>query len=307
MSNSVPTLSDQQFLQWLDDTLKQSDTNTFGVVSPASGQEVAKVADVTVSDAQEALDRSVAAFQTWREVNPWQRAQLLMDWYHAIMANQDTIGSIISLEMGKPVTEAKSEVAYAASFVQLYSDEAKRIQGESFSSQFSHKRLYALRTPVGPDYAITPWNFPAAMITRKVAPALAAGCTAIVKPAPQSLLTAIFLSYLWEQVGGPADALITLTTQDAQGVSQVMFDDERIRKLTFTGSTEVGRLLYEQAAKTIKKVSLELGGHAPYLVFEDADLDLAVEEVVASKFRNAGQTCVCTNRVYVQKDVADAF
>lgn len=308
MSQSpTQTLSDQQFLQWLEQTVKQTGASTFSVTSPANGQEVANVVDSTAADAQQAVERSVTAFHAWRDVNPWQRAQLLLDWYQAIMAHQEAIGRIISLEMGKPVTEAKGEVAYAAAFVQFYAEEAKRIQGETFSSQFSHKRLYALRTPVGPVYAITPWNFPAAMITRKVAPALAAGCTAIVKPAPQSPLTALFLGYLWEQVGGPADALITLTTQDAQGVSQAMFDDERIRKLTFTGSTEVGRQLYQQAAKTIKKVSLELGGHAPYLVFDDADLDQAVEEVVASKFRNAGQTCVCTNRIYVQSGVADAF
>lgn len=304
MSNELQVITDKQFLQSLNvDNSKAS----FAVVSPASGETLANIPNHDASYAKNILERSVNTFDSWRKVNPYERSRLLLDWFYAIMAHQDAIGRIISAEMGKPVAEARGEVAYAASFVQLYAEEAKRIRGETFSSQFSHKKLYAERMPIGPVYAITPWNFPAAMITRKVAPALAAGCTAIVKPAPQSPLTAMFLAYLWEKVGGPADAICVITTEDAQSVSKVMFDDERIRKLTFTGSTEVGRKLYEQAATTIKKVSLELGGHAPFLIFDDADLDLAVEEVIACKFRNAGQTCVCTNRIYVQNKVAQEF
>jgi succinate-semialdehyde dehydrogenase/glutarate-semialdehyde dehydrogenase len=205
------------------------------------------------------------------------------------------------------VSEAKGEVRYAASFVEWYAEESKRIYGDLVPSQFPHKRLMVMRQPVGPVYAITPWNFPAAMVTRKAAPALAAGCSFVLKPAEQSPLTALRLAELWIEAGGPAAANQVITTSDPAAVSEVFLNDARFRKITFTGSTEVGKILYSRAANTMKRISLELGGHAPFLVFEDADLDAAVKEVSAAKFRNAGQTCVCANRIYVHQDVAALF
>ena len=202
-------------------------------------------------------------------------------------------------EMGKPITESRGEVKYAAAFVEWYAEEAKRAYGDIVPTHAANKRLFAMRQPVGPVYAVTPWNFPAAMVTRKVAPALAAGCTVVLKPAEQSPLTAIRLGELWVQAGGPADVFQVLTTSDPAAVSDVFFADARVRKLTFTGSTEVGIKLYEKAARTVKRVSLELGGHAPFIICEDADIPAAVQQVMASKFRNAGQTCVCANRIYV--------
>ncbi|GAA4343580.1 NAD-dependent succinate-semialdehyde dehydrogenase [Pigmentiphaga soli] len=295
------------FLSLLADRLRDGGGPSFEVFSPADGRRVAAVPDATPADARRAADAAVQAYARWSRTGAHQRARLLQAWFGEIMAHREEIARVISAEMGKPVSEARGEVDYAAAYIELYAEEAKRIRGEAFSGPDARKRLYATPRPVGPVYAITPWNFPAAMITRKAAPALAAGCTAIVKPAPQSPLTALFLSWLWERAGGPAGTLQTLPTLDAAGVSQVMFDDPRIRKLTFTGSTEVGRSLYRQAAGTLKRVSLELGGHAPFLVFDDADLDDAVEQVMLSKFRNAGQTCVCTNRIYVQRAILPAF
>src|SRR5690606_41021812 len=207
----------------------------------------------------------------------------------------------------KPIKESRGEVAYAAGFVKWYAEEAKRVYGEAFPSQAGHKRLLAVRQPVGPVFAVTPWNFPAAMVTRKAAPALAAGCTFVLKPAEQSPLTALMAADLWTQAGGPEGTLQVITTSDPVPVSEVLMADPRIAKITFTGSTEVGRILYRQAADTVKRISLELGGHAPLIVFDDADLDVAVAQAVACKYRNAGQTCVCTNRVYVQRGIAEEF
>ncbi|MBJ7262421.1 MAG: NAD-dependent succinate-semialdehyde dehydrogenase [Burkholderiaceae bacterium] len=280
---------------------------TFAVVNPHTGAIYAEVADCSANDARRAVDASHRAFQSWRQVSPFERARLLQAWHDEILRQQERLALAMVNEMGKPLAQARGEVAYAAAYISLYAEEAKRIHGETFSTTATHKRLSATRIPVGPVYAITPWNFPAAMITRKLAPALAAGCTAIVKPAEQSPVTAIILAEIWEQVGGPAGTLQVIPARDPVPVSKVVFDDARVRKLTFTGSTEVGRRLYQEAARTIKKVSLELGGHAPFLIFEDADIDQAVEEVVACKFRNSGQTCVCTNRIYVQRAIVEAF
>jgi succinate-semialdehyde dehydrogenase/glutarate-semialdehyde dehydrogenase len=213
----------------------------------------------------------------------------------------------MTLEMGKPITESVGEVRYGGSMVEWYAEEAKRIGGESIPSQFPHKRLHTLKQPSGIVYAITPWNFPIAMVARKVAPALAAGCTVILKPAEQSPLSALALAQLWREAGGPPDAFQVLTALDPRPPSQVLLADMRVRVLTFTGSTSVGISLYEQCARTMKKISLELGGHAPFLIFDDADLDLVVPEVIACKFRNGGQTCVCTNRIYVQETIAEQF
>ena len=280
---------------------------TFKVQSPIASSIATEVADCGEAEARAALGAAVAAFAAWRDVSPFERSRILRAWNDLILQNKDRIARTISMEMGKPVAEARGEAVYAAAFVEWYAEEAKRIYGETFSSPLTHKRLYALRQPVGPTYAITPWNFPAAMATRKAAPALAAGCPVILKPAEQSPLTALLLARYWQEAGGPPGTLQVLPASDPIPVTKVMIDDPRIRKLTFTGSTEVGRMLYQQAAKTIKKVSLELGGHAPFLIFEDADVDAAVKEVMASKFRNAGQTCVCVNRIYVHRTIEDDF
>ncbi|GGR28146.1 NAD-dependent succinate-semialdehyde dehydrogenase [Deinococcus ruber] len=279
----------------------------FDVVSPSSGQVVGRVPDQHADDARQMIERSVQAFASWRRTTVYQRAELLRTFFDLMLRDEAEIARLIASEMGKPVTEAAGEVRYAASFIEWYAEEAKRIFGSTMPSQSAHKRLFVTHEAVGPVYAITPWNFPAAMATRKIAPALAAGCTIILKAAEQSPLTALKMQALWTEAGGPADTFIVLTTSDPIPVTAVMMQDARIRKITFTGSTEVGRLLAAQAAPTLKRVSLELGGHAPYLIFDDADIDQAVLDVIACKFRNAGQTCVCTNRIYVQRGIAEEF
>lgn len=279
----------------------------FAVYNPYTGQAAARVADCGPAEAQQAIAAAVTAFATWRDTTAYERAALLEKWNSLILRDEARIARLISLEMGKPISEAVGEVRYAASFVKWFAEEAKRVYGESIPSQFAHKRLWAIKQPVGPVYGITPWNFPAAMATRKVAPALAAGCTFILKPAEQSPLTAILMAELWLEAGGPAGTFQVLPCLDPVPLTQVMMESEEVRKVTFTGSTEVGRILTRQSAATLKRVSMELGGHAPYLIFDDADLDQAVKDVIACKFRNAGQTCVCTNRIYVQEGVLEAF
>ncbi len=280
---------------------------TFGVTNPYTGLEIAQVADCGVHEAKTAIKASVAAFTWWSKTTAYERASLLRKFFNLIIRDEAEIANIIALEMGKPVSEALGEVRYAAGFVEWYSEEAKRIYGEIIPSQSANKRLFAIRQPVGAVYAVTPWNFPAAMVTRKLAPALAAGCTIVLKPAEQSPLTALKLASLWLEAGGHGDVFQVMTTNDPVVVSRVFMEDERIRKITFTGSTEVGKILVKQAAETLKRVSMELGGHAPYLIFEDANLEQAVKDVIACKFRNAGQTCVCTNRIYVQRSIVEEF
>jgi succinate-semialdehyde dehydrogenase/glutarate-semialdehyde dehydrogenase len=279
----------------------------FDVVNPATGELVARVGEAGAAEARRAADVAVAAFAKWSKVPAAERARPLRRWNDLILEHQDELARLMAIEMGKPISEGRGEVRYAAGFVELFAEEGKRVYGETIPSQFPHKRLLALKQPVGPAYAITPWNFPAAMVTRKVAPALAAGCSVIVKPAEQSPLTALRLAELWLEAGGPAGTLQVLPCRDPIPASEVLINDLRIRKLTFTGSTEVGIKLYAQAARTMKRLSLELGGHSPFLVFEDADLDAAIREVSASKFRNAGQTCVCANRIYVHQRIHDEF
>lgn len=282
-------------------------SGTFAVMNPATGRLVADAADNGPAEARAAIERAVVAFAAWRRTTAYERSAILRAWATRMLASDAEIARLMAQEMGKPVTEARGEVRYAVSFVEWYAEEAKRVYGETVPSQAAHKRILVQPQPVGPVYAITPWNFPAAMITRKAAPALAAGCSVILKPAEQSPLTAIRLAELWVEAGGPADVFQVLPTSDPVALSTVFFDDPAIRKLSFTGSTEVGVKLAAQSAKTMKRVSLELGGHAPFLIFADADVDRAVAEVAASKFRNAGQTCVCANRIYVHDRVHDAF
>lgn len=282
-------------------------TSTFPVTSPADGSTIGHAADCGASEAEAAIDVSWRAFESWRATTPFERSALLRRWQEAILSQRDEIAELMSTEMGKPVRESRAEVAYAAGFIEWYAEEAKRVEGSWLASARPNRRALTMRQPIGPAYAVTPWNFPAAMITRKAAPALAAGCTMIVKPAEQAPFTALRLAELWAEVGGPSGTLQVLPAADPVPMTKVMMADPRIRKVTFTGSTEVGRLLYRQSADTLKRLSLELGGHAPYIVFDDADVDRAVREVIACKFRNAGQTCVCTNRIYVQAGIHDAF
>ncbi|GBD29822.1 Succinate-semialdehyde dehydrogenase [NADP(+)] GabD [bacterium HR32] len=287
--------------RWLDPPRR------FPVRSPASGEVLAQVADCGPEEARQAADAAVEAFAAWSRTTAHERAEVLQRWAELMLRDEDSLARLMAQEMGKPIRESRGEVRYAAGFITWSAEEAKRLGGELIPTHASHKRLLVMREPVGPAFGITPWNFPAAMVTRKAAPALAAGCTFVLKPAEQSPLTALHLARLWEEAGGPPGTLQVLPCADPVPVADVLLEDPRIRKLTFTGSTQVGRLLYERAARTLKRVSLELGGHAPFLVFDDADLEAAVREVVACKFRNAGQTCVCTNRVYVQAGIRDAF
>ncbi len=280
---------------------------TYDLTSPATGKVIARVANCTAEDARAAADLAVSAFHKWRKLTAFERSDIIRRWFDLMIEHKDELGRLIASEMGKPISEATGEAVYAANFAKFYAEEAIRIYGETVPASHPNKRIHVIRQPVGPVYAITPWNFPAAMITRKAAPALAAGCSIIVKPAGETPLTALRLAELWLEAGGEPGTLQVLPTDDPEGVSGVLIDDPRIRKLTFTGSTEVGKLLYRQAADTMKRISLELGGHAPLIVFEDADLERAAREAVACKFRNAGQTCVCTNRIIVQASVAEKF
>jgi succinate-semialdehyde dehydrogenase/glutarate-semialdehyde dehydrogenase len=280
---------------------------TFTVTSPVTLEPLAEIADCGAEEARQAASIAWEAFTSWRTTTAFERSAILMRWFDLMMENREDLAVTMSREMGKPIKESRGEVAYAAGFVKWYAEEAKRTYGTVIPSHSAAKRLLALQQPVGPVYAITPWNFPAAMITRKAAPALAAGCTFIVKPAEQTPLSALKLAELWQQAGGPPGTLQVLPALDPVPISDALFEDPRIRKVTFTGSTEVGKILYRKSADTVKKISLELGGHAPYLVFADADIDLAVREVIACKFRNAGQTCVCVNRLYVQAPILEEF
>ena len=280
---------------------------TFDVINPATSAVLDRAPDATVADARRAIDESVAAFAAWKARTAFERSAILRKWYELILTDETTLATMMTQEMGKPITESRGEVKYAAAFVEWYAEEAKRAYGDIVPTHLPQKRLLVTRQPVGPVYAVTPWNFPAAMVTRKVAPALAAGCTVVLKPAEQSPLTAMRLEELWARAGGPAAVFQVVTTSDPAAFSEVFFEDPRIRKLTFTGSTEVGMKLYARAAQTVKRVSLELGGHAPFIIFDDADIPLAVAQAMATKFRNAGQTCVCANRIYVHERIHAPF
>src|SRR6266542_6935622 len=285
----------------------RSAARTFPVRNPATGETLAEIADCGADEARRALESAVEAFPAWKATPGAERSLILRRWCDLMTAQAEDVARTMTLEMGKPIVESRYEAKYAASFVDYYAEAARRIGGELLPAPFPHKRFLVRHEPVGPAYGITPWNFPAAMVTRKAAPALAAGCPFILKPAEQSPLTALLLAQLWEQAGGPKGVFQVLPALDPVPMSQVLISDPRIRKLTFTGSTDVGRLLYAQAAQTLKRVSLELGGNAPFLVFEDADMEKAAKEVAASKFRNAGQTCICTNRVLVQESIQPRF
>lgn len=284
-------------------------TERFDVYDPATGQKLADVAKLGPADAERAIAAANAAWPAWRGKTAKERANILRRWYDLLMAHQDDLGRLMTAEQGKPLPEAKGEVAYGASFVEWFAEEAKRVNGETLPTFDNNRRLLVLKQPIGVCAAITPWNFPLAMITRKVAPALAAGCPVVIKPAEQTPLTALAAAELAVRAGIPAGVLNVLTSDGPGSVAigKVLCASDVVRHLSFTGSTEVGRILMAQCAPTIKKLSLELGGNAPFIVFDDADVDSAVEGAFASKYRNAGQTCVCSNRIYVQEGVYEAF
>lgn len=276
------------------------------VVNPSTQQIVGTVPEGGRKEATLAVDAAHEAFKTWSKKTADERSSLLYRWYELIDENKEEMATLMTKEQGKPYQEAYGEVNYANGFIKWYAEEAKRIYGDTIPASQSDKRIIVQKQPVGVAAVITPWNFPAAMITRKVGPALAAGCTVVIKPAEQTPLTAIMLAELAEEAGIPA-GVVNVVTGEASDIGKAWLDDKRVRKLTFTGSTPVGKLLMEGSAHTLKKVSLELGGQAPLIVMDDADIDQAVEGAVQSKYRNAGQTCVCSNRMYVHESIAEPF
>ncbi len=280
---------------------------TFEVTNPARGDVIANVTDLSREDVSKAIDAAFEAQKDWASWTGKERANVMRKWFDLIMANQDDLGTIMTAEQGKPLAEAKGEVAYGASFIEFNAEEAKRVYGETIPGHARDKRIMVLKQPVGVAASITPWNFPIAMITRKAAPALAAGCTFVARPAAETPLSALALAVLAERAGIPAGVFNVTPSSSASEVGKEFCENEKVRKITFTGSTEVGRILLRQAADQVKKCSMELGGNAPFIVFDDADIDAAVEGCIASKFRNNGQTCVCANRIYVQSAVYDEF
>ncbi|MCX5543182.1 NAD-dependent succinate-semialdehyde dehydrogenase [Paraburkholderia sp. CNPSo 3076] len=282
------------------------DGATLEVHNPSTGERIANVPNMGAPEARAAIEAAHRAFPAWRATTAKERARLLRNWFELIMANQETLAQIMTREQGKPLAEAHGEIGYAASFIEWFAEQGKRIDGDVIPSPNPDQRLVVTKEPIGVCAAITPWNFPAAMITRKAAPALAAGCTIVIKPANETPLSAFALAALAEQAGIPA-GVINIVTGKSREIGLEMTSSPLVKKLTFTGSTEVGRLLMRQCSDTVKKVSLELGGNAPFIVFDDADLDAAIEGALLSKYRNAGQTCVCANRFYVHDSVYDEF
>jgi len=288
--------------QWLDGDAKE----TFDVLNPATGDVLASVASLGANETRRAIEAAHAALPAWQKKTAKERAQLLRRWFDLIMANQEDLARIMTLEQGKPLAESRGEIAYGASFIEWFSEEGKRVYGDVIPGP-NDRRLIAIKQAVGVVAAITPWNFPSAMLARKAGPALAAGCTFIIKPAKETPLSALALVELAEQVGIPAGVINAVVSKDSRSIGAELTQNPLVRKLSFTGSTPVGKQLLKQSADTLKKVSMELGGNAPVIVFEDADLDLAVAGAIASKYRNAGQTCICANRLLVQENIAQAF
>ncbi len=305
--NDQALIFSQAYIQgrWVD----ASNGKTTPIINPANGECLAEVASVGEVETRQAIAAAEAALPGWQALTAKERSQRLYRWFQLMMENQEALARLMTQEQGKPLAEARGEIAYAASFVEWYAEQAKRVNGEVLPGHQPDKRILVIKQPIGVVAAITPWNFPSAMITRKAAPALAAGCTLVLKPAPQTPLSALALAHLAEQAGIPAGVLNVLPADvdDARRVGEVLTASPVVRKLSFTGSTQVGIHLMQACAPTLKKLSLELGGNAPFIVFDDADLDAAVEGAIISKYRNAGQTCVCANRIYVQAGVYEAF
>ncbi len=302
---SEPTLFRQQ--AYIDGHWCDADNGaTFEVTNPATGEVLGHVPHMGAAETRRAIEAAQAAWAGWRRKTAKERSAILRRWNDLMLAHTDDLAIIMTAEQGKPLAESKGEIAYAASFIEWFAEEGKRVNGDTLQSPANDRRLLVVKEPIGVCAAITPWNFPAAMITRKAGPALAAGCTMVLKPAESTPFSALALAVLAEQAGVPA-GVFSVLTGDSRAIGGELTANPIVRKLSFTGSTEVGRLLMAQSAPSIKKLSLELGGNAPFIVFDDADLDEAVAGAIASKYRNAGQTCVCANRLYVQDGVYDAF
>ncbi|HZQ72500.1 MAG TPA: NAD-dependent succinate-semialdehyde dehydrogenase [Burkholderiales bacterium] len=286
--------------------LAAESARSFPITNPATGAKLADVPEMGAAETRRAIEAAERAWPAWRGKTAKERAAILRKWFELMMAAQEDLAQILTAEQGKPLAEARGEIAYGASFIEWFAEEAKRAYGDVIPSPWTDKRILVMKEPVGVAAMITPWNFPNAMITRKAAPALAAGCTVVLKPAEQTPLSAFAMAELAERAGLPKGVL-NILTGDGPTIGAELCANPKVRKLSFTGSTEVGRILMRQCADTVKKLSLELGGNAPFIVFDDADLDAAVEGALASKYRNAGQTCVCANRIYVQDAVYDSF
>ncbi|UTW57667.1 NAD-dependent succinate-semialdehyde dehydrogenase [Kordiimonas sp. SCSIO 12603] len=284
-----------------------SSPDTFDVFNPATGEKLATLPSLGREETKSAIDAAEEAMKGWAARTAKERAAILRRWYELIMANQADLAQILTAEMGKPLAEATGEIAYGASFIEWFAEEGKRVYGDVIPQHNANSRIVVLKQPIGVVGAITPWNFPNAMITRKVGPALAVGCGVVVKPASETPLSALALAVLGEEAGLPKGIMSVVTGTDARAIGAELCENQTVRKITFTGSTGVGRILMRQCADDIKKVSLELGGNAPFIVFDDADIDAAIDGAIASKYRNSGQTCVCANRIYVQSGVYEEF
>lgn len=305
---ALSTLKDNELFQtgFLVNGRWQQATSTFDVLNPATGEVIAQVAKAGKTETEQAIAAAAAAFPGWRAQTAKQRAEILQRWYQLILENKAWLGRLMTAEQGKPLKEAEGEVEYAASFIQWFAEQAKRANGEIIPPAKPGSRILATREPVGVVAAITPWNFPMAMLTRKLGPALAAGCTGVIKPANNTPLSAFALLALAKKAGVP-DGVLNAVAGDTQAISDAIMASNQVRKISFTGSTQVGKLLMRNAAETLKKVSMELGGNAPYIVFDDADIDAAVKGAIANKFRNAGQVCVSVNRFFIHNRVYDRF
>jgi succinate-semialdehyde dehydrogenase / glutarate-semialdehyde dehydrogenase len=280
---------------------------TFDVTNPANGETLATLPDAGREEMQSAIDAAAASQEKWAATTAQYRAGILREAARLMHERKEHLARAMTLEQGKPITESRGEIVYAASFVEWFAEEGKRVYGDVVPASFPDKRILVIKRPVGVTAAVTPWNFPAAMITRKLGPALAAGCTMVIKPSELTPLSALELARIFEEAGLPQGVLSIVAGMDPAAITSAIMEDRRVRKLSFTGSTEVGKLLMRQSADTMKRLSLELGGHAPFIVFEDADIDAAVEGAMISKMRNMGQTCVCANRIFVQRPVVDQF
>ena len=299
-----PLLREQCFIDgaWVG----ADDGSTIDVTNPATGEKLGTIPRCGAAETRRAIEAATAAFPAWRARTAKDRSAVLRKWFDLVMANQEELARLLTLEQGKSLTEARGEIAYGASFIEWFAEEGKRLYGDVIPGHMTDKRIVVLKQPIGVTAAITPWNFPNAMITRKAGPALAAGCPMVLKPAAQTPYSALALAVLAEEAGIPK-GILSVVTGSAAAIGGEMTNNTAVRKLSFTGSTEIGRLLMRQSADTVKKLSLELGGNAPFIVFDDADIDAAVAGAMASKYRNSGQTCVCTNRLYVQSGVHDEF
>ena len=288
--------------QWVD----ADDNSTLNVINPVNQEIIGYVPNCGAAETNTAINAASVAQKKWKQTPAKEKASILRNFYDLICSNQDDLARILTYEQGKPLAEAAGEIAYSASFIEWFAEEAKRIYGDVIPGHLHDRRTLVIKQPVGVVASITPWNFPSAMLARKVAPALATGCSLVCKPAKQTPFSALALAYLAEQAGLPK-GLLNVLTGNAQSIGKALTDSELVRKLTFTGSTEIGKILLKECAKTVKRVSMELGGHAPFIVFEDADIEAAIAGAIAAKYRNTGQTCVCANRIYVHQDIYEKF